>query len=378
MPKTGTVHDTTSSKRTLKTISASNAEVTSTWPCKINGCNKQFAREADLKRHQRTTKLHSMPSFSCPQCDAAFTRTDALRRHQKSRHNGIIIEPPDRDSKDEDHSYGTASDRGDTPSAKGRTCASKPELSSQQPRGPSNYYRSHTLITTPNTYMQRPSITNTYNPPSGLLTPATRFNMLPWGYPIAWHNGIFPHLGYQHIYYSPYYRYNGMITHLPSPLAGSNQNPEKQSPATNIETPSIDIVQSDNSTISNKPTSSSVDREPEPTEDDITEFTEEQVLEITQAAVKAVLEAHAQGSEVAHYDVSISSPAALDLDTEDRQTLPEKKLDEVSGTLDIDSLHEYCLGRADELERLLTENDDSTLGQAELLTQESLASPLFS
>ncbi|EEB91543.1 hypothetical protein MPER_10077 [Moniliophthora perniciosa FA553] len=33
------------------------------WPCKINGCNKQFAREADLKRHQRTTKLHSMPGL---------------------------------------------------------------------------------------------------------------------------------------------------------------------------------------------------------------------------------------------------------------------------------------------------------------------------
>jgi len=32
------------------------------WPCKINGCSKEFAREADLKRHQRTTKLHSMPS----------------------------------------------------------------------------------------------------------------------------------------------------------------------------------------------------------------------------------------------------------------------------------------------------------------------------
>ncbi|KIK98948.1 hypothetical protein PAXRUDRAFT_133102, partial [Paxillus rubicundulus Ve08.2h10] len=33
------------------------------WPCKINGCNKQFAREADLKRHQRTTKLHSIPGL---------------------------------------------------------------------------------------------------------------------------------------------------------------------------------------------------------------------------------------------------------------------------------------------------------------------------
>ncbi|KAF9567723.1 hypothetical protein CPC08DRAFT_517163 [Agrocybe pediades] len=66
---------------------------TGVWPCKINGCNKQFAREADLKRHQRTTKTHSMPGFQCPQCEANFTRTDALRRHQKSRHDGVVIEP---------------------------------------------------------------------------------------------------------------------------------------------------------------------------------------------------------------------------------------------------------------------------------------------
>ncbi|KAI0249513.1 hypothetical protein BJV78DRAFT_1129535, partial [Lactifluus subvellereus] len=36
---------------------------TGIWPCKINGCNKEFAREADLKRHQRTTKLHSQPGL---------------------------------------------------------------------------------------------------------------------------------------------------------------------------------------------------------------------------------------------------------------------------------------------------------------------------
>lgn len=59
---------------------------TGVWPCKINGCNKEFAREADLKRHQRTTKVHSQPGFMCPQCEATFTRTDALKRHQKSRH----------------------------------------------------------------------------------------------------------------------------------------------------------------------------------------------------------------------------------------------------------------------------------------------------
>lgn len=38
------------------------ADATS-WPCKMNGCSKVFAREADLKRHQRTTRSHSVPSL---------------------------------------------------------------------------------------------------------------------------------------------------------------------------------------------------------------------------------------------------------------------------------------------------------------------------
>ncbi|KAH9923186.1 uncharacterized protein BXZ73DRAFT_51124, partial [Epithele typhae] len=36
---------------------------TGSWPCKMDGCKKVFAREADLKRHQRTTKTHSIPSL---------------------------------------------------------------------------------------------------------------------------------------------------------------------------------------------------------------------------------------------------------------------------------------------------------------------------
>ncbi|KAF9058348.1 hypothetical protein BDP27DRAFT_1432999 [Rhodocollybia butyracea] len=74
---------------TAKRKSAAKKSIsTAVWPCQIDGCTKQFAREADLKRHQRTTKLHSMAGYSCPQCEATFTRTDALKRHQKSRHNG--------------------------------------------------------------------------------------------------------------------------------------------------------------------------------------------------------------------------------------------------------------------------------------------------
>ena len=52
-------------KKTSKAPTRKKAD-TGIWPCKIEGCGKEFAREADLKRHQRTTKLHSMPGLCVP------------------------------------------------------------------------------------------------------------------------------------------------------------------------------------------------------------------------------------------------------------------------------------------------------------------------
>ncbi|KAI0756120.1 hypothetical protein C8Q80DRAFT_1277318 [Daedaleopsis nitida] len=125
---------------------------TGSWPCKMDGCTKVFAREADLKRHQRTTKTHSIPGFQCPQCDATFTRTDALRRHQKSRHNGVIIEP--EQDKDKDTVDGASSgSRSPSPSGTasrsqgdGSMNGSPPAGSSGSPeRPPGSYYRIHTI-----------------------------------------------------------------------------------------------------------------------------------------------------------------------------------------------------------------------------------------
>ncbi|KAL1712344.1 hypothetical protein EV715DRAFT_259590 [Schizophyllum commune] len=62
------------------------------WPCKLDGCKKQFQREADLRRHQRTSRTHSKAEHMCPQCEATFTRPDACRRHQRSKH-GTVSEP---------------------------------------------------------------------------------------------------------------------------------------------------------------------------------------------------------------------------------------------------------------------------------------------
>lgn len=56
--------DVPSSRRRVAT--KPEAYVAPVWPCKINGCGKTFVREADLKRHQRTTKTHSMPSLCVP------------------------------------------------------------------------------------------------------------------------------------------------------------------------------------------------------------------------------------------------------------------------------------------------------------------------
>ena len=54
------------SKKKSTTAAANSAKKkpdTGSWPCKMDGCKKVFAREADLKRHQRTTKTHSVPGL---------------------------------------------------------------------------------------------------------------------------------------------------------------------------------------------------------------------------------------------------------------------------------------------------------------------------
>jgi len=38
------------------------SHTSASWPCEIDGCGKQFVREADLRRHQRTTRVHANPN----------------------------------------------------------------------------------------------------------------------------------------------------------------------------------------------------------------------------------------------------------------------------------------------------------------------------
>ncbi|KAL5494881.1 hypothetical protein ACEPAI_343 [Sanghuangporus weigelae] len=65
------------------------------WICKLNNCNKK--NDSDLMYEvpmlEATAEiLISKPSSCCPQCDSTFTRTDALKRHQRSRHNSGQID----------------------------------------------------------------------------------------------------------------------------------------------------------------------------------------------------------------------------------------------------------------------------------------------
>ncbi|EJD03546.1 uncharacterized protein FOMMEDRAFT_59637, partial [Fomitiporia mediterranea MF3/22] len=49
-----------SSKVALKAAQQQGQQqISGAWLCKMNECNKRFVREADLKRHQRTSKEHS-------------------------------------------------------------------------------------------------------------------------------------------------------------------------------------------------------------------------------------------------------------------------------------------------------------------------------
>ncbi|TFK42164.1 hypothetical protein BDQ12DRAFT_677731 [Crucibulum laeve] len=382
---------------------------TGVWPCKINGCNKQFAREADLKRHQRTTKLHSMPGFSCPQCDATFTRTDALRRHQKSRHNGVVIEPPDsgvRDGDDELPSSGSS--RSGTPSAKGKKHA--PGIAQPAPTrqpapaagGPSSYYRQHTMTMTPHI---PPRSTTQYH--IGLPESATRLNSAhSWAFPHPWPVGTVPPnmapMGYPPIpppgtiyYPSPHYRQNGIVHPSVQP-----PQPQPQPPPIPNGTSHPHATSSNGSSnggpspVSDHPTSNGNHVEHhniDPTLDNTDELTREAVQSALEALVKST-QAQVDAHGLTHlengdaYTVSSLSDTrdpseglSLDADANDLEHRDEEHVatslsleDALNG---IRTSYGQPLERPEPMEHLLTEDGEPMLNPAELLTQESLASP---
>ncbi|KAG7099996.1 hypothetical protein E1B28_001785 [Marasmius oreades] len=204
------------------------------WPCKMNGCTKQFAREADLKRHQRTTKLHSMPSFACPQCDATFTRTDALRRHQKSRHNGAA-EPLELGKETDEPGQSSSRSSSATPSSKGKerensvvpmvpmTEAIGSASTSSLATPVTSYYRQHTANNS-NYAPPRPAHYAQVNLPISDGRP----NSNGWSHPPPWSDGQGHSsptaMPYMYIA-SPYYRTNAAVMVAPPLLTPVSQTP---------------------------------------------------------------------------------------------------------------------------------------------------------
>jgi len=110
-----------------------------------------------------------------------------------------------------------------------------------------------------------------------------------------------------------------------------------------------------------------------------TTLTEQQVLAITEAAVKAVLEAEAGSSSAASRSGSVLTSLQSEGETGERveevpepPSVMEPRLTEKPGGL---RGYGTPLERPEPMEHMLTEDGEPMLNPAELLTQESLASP---
>ncbi|KAG2141021.1 hypothetical protein DEU56DRAFT_796702 [Suillus clintonianus] len=387
-------------KESQKRKSTQKKKVTETgvWPCKIDGCNKQFAREADLKRHQRTTKLHSVPGFACPQCDATFTRTDALRRHQKSRHNGVIIEPTDvekkKDSTEPRASGSQSHSRSPSPSSKGNenpADGAPPPLGALGgPQGPHSYYRQHTMPA--GAYMPPPLgviVEGQYPPSVGPPTSSARLHQATWP-PGAWISDgsqppPMPPMGYPHPYYS-YYRgiphppppsdlmahlQNGVQPHSPSPCddSSSTSSPTRASMHSGGD-PSASGAGHFQGNESRSPViDPSLDISPvSPTSNHKVSF------KVAQSPVEVALKSTER--EPSRAPDSIHSPSHLDPRSVSHQSSSASTGESPELFYPTHSPpHTHTFERPPEMEHMLTEDGEPMLNPAELLTQESLASP---
>ncbi|KAG1840292.1 hypothetical protein DFJ58DRAFT_810858 [Suillus subalutaceus] len=384
-----------------KTTQKKKVTETGVWPCKIDGCNKQFAREADLKRHQRTTKLHSVPGFACPQCDATFTRTDALRRHQKSRHNGVIIEPTEVEKKKgstEPRASGSQShSRSPSPSSKGAenpTDAPPPLGVLGGSQVPHSYYRQHTMPA--GAYMPPPLgviVEGQYPPNIGLPTSSARLHQATWPQGAWIPDGSqpppMPPMGYPHPAYYSYYR--GMPHPSPGPppseLMSHLQNGvQPHSPSS-----------CDDSSSTSSPTRTSMHNGGDPSASGAGNFHENEArspvidpsldispvspttnhkvsFKVNQTAVEVALSSTER--EPSHAPDNIHSPSHVDPRSVSHPSSSASTGESPELFYAAQSPpHTHTFERPPEMEHMLTEDGEPMLNPAELLTQESLASP---
>ncbi|THU96862.1 hypothetical protein K435DRAFT_858123 [Dendrothele bispora CBS 962.96] len=381
--------ESTSSKK--KAIEKKKSGSSGVWPCKMNGCNKQFAREADLKRHQRTTKVHSMPGFACPQCDATFTRTDALRRHQKSRHNGVVIEPMDQDKKDSDEGQSSRSS-SEEPSSKGKEPATTSSLA-------------QTVQGKPSTSGPATGHTSYYHQRTGNMSPyvPTRLTAAQWSNAHQWPDGQAPPpMGSMAVFYipatapSPYYRNDNTSVASPPPASASSSrthassqatddNASRSSPETTpsarasptpgstSNSPRADKTHTDKkqkqttSSIPNPPPaidpslgrSGSPEASPSPTNEQMEQFKQVLSMDITQNGFRRVLDsANARGGSV--------EPNAHSAEKENTKSIPETPpVEERTKTGLKPSIPEHGYGspmeRPQPMEHMLTEDGEPML-----------------
>ncbi|KAF9260868.1 hypothetical protein L218DRAFT_1002371 [Marasmius fiardii PR-910] len=384
------------------------------WPCRMNGCTKQFAREADLKRHQRTTKLHSMPSFACPQCDATFTRTDALRRHQKSRHNGAA-EPVELGKEVDEPGQSSSRSSSATPSSKGkeRENSTVPMVPMTEAIGGASTSSLATPVTS--YYRQHTANNINYAPPRpahyaqvNLPTSGSRPNSNGWGQAPPWpdgqgHPSMMP---YMYIA-SPYYRTNAVmvpppiltpVSQTPGPSAffkpprsrdSDDYKVSPDSPGSSTSSLMADIETNDDF----PPTSShQSNNDPSPSHSSSTQNFD-QIL--SKAGMEAVScedsEQNHPASGMHEYATSRRTVGmGQDFDKTGNPTeLTSANLDEGTRLPNLEvggdrerfrhRIKEHGYGpridRPEPMEHVLTDDGEPMLNPAELLTQESLASP---
>ncbi|KAI9569425.1 hypothetical protein HD554DRAFT_521526 [Boletus coccyginus] len=325
-------------------------------------------------------------------------QTDALRRHQKSRHNGVVVEPTDgvdrrRSIGNEDpHSSGSRSkSRSRTPSSK-ETPTAPPLPPSAVPPGPQSYYRQHTFtgVMVPPPGMM---VDGHYPPAVGLPTSATRLHQ-GWQPPPPWGgDGSQPppphmiHPGYPHPYYNapPQYYRPDTVMHSPPDAVADQQIPNGISSSSNGESsssrqgspvlavdPSLDHTGMD-----------------EPCETGDVETT---VIDPSLVSPPASSADNAESSidgQVPRIPDTGSSPGCVQHVSSPSLGKPpnEEGNDSDSETAIVQNLlspsrgHPYSPPHAAHLEcplgmeQILTEDGEPMLNPAELLTQESLASP---
>ncbi|KAJ3832982.1 hypothetical protein F5878DRAFT_429724 [Lentinula raphanica] len=363
----------TSTTRKKAAAKAKNAQ-NGVWPCDMNGCNKQFAREADLKRHQRTTKLHSVGGFACPQCEANFTRTDALRRHQKSRHNGALFDPMEPEPPSGSSQNGGAL----TPASKsnGRE-AVMPETTQGTPSasGPAtgqlSYY--HESVTS-----------------GSCASPPLVESVAEWSHGHAWPNGKPPpplgQTAYMYVALPSYRQGNtsGTSSSRSSSSSHSQPNESEQSISPDLHTtrvpsvpapipplpPPMQLVLNSNTETTQTPESVSehqCSQEGFTNNDMLKHSRTWSMSDETASSGIGTLSTSTSSNATATSSSSSSSSSSVSSSGE--------SLSARGGHVMLEHGYGSRLVRPEPLETILTENGEPMLDPAELLTQESLASP---